>query len=309
MKRFPFKKIDAFATERSAGNPAGYVALESVGQLSPAEMQRIAAELAGFVSEVGFAVRLSDEAWDLRYYSAEREVDFCGHATVAIMHDLLRGLADASPPDDRSTQPRACTIRTKRGNLPILDRIAEEDAVYVRAPAPEYRSCSLARADIARHLGVDVAAIDPVLPVSIINAGLTTLLVPIVSLEAILSLAPVLADLRAFCLESHVDIVEVFTPWTSSEKNAFRVRVFAPTFGYLEDPATGSGNSAFGYYLLKAGRWDGRSPLSLEQNGDRERFNVVRLITDPASVAASSPGAVYFGGRGACRIDGSYYLT
>jgi predicted PhzF superfamily epimerase YddE/YHI9 len=33
--------------------------------------------------------------------------------------------------------------------------------------------------------------------------------------------------------------------------NDFRVRVFAATFGYLEDPATGSGNSALGYYLLQ----------------------------------------------------------
>ncbi len=41
------------------------------------------------------------------------------------------------------------------------------------------------------------------------------------------------------------------------KQNIAHTRVFAPKFGYLEDPATGSGNSAFGYYMLKNALWDG----------------------------------------------------
>ncbi|HOV15170.1 MAG TPA: PhzF family phenazine biosynthesis protein, partial [Spirochaetota bacterium] len=53
MKIFKFKKIDAFATTGSTGNPAGYIWLDNEGDISGFEMQQIARELKGFVNEVG----------------------------------------------------------------------------------------------------------------------------------------------------------------------------------------------------------------------------------------------------------------
>ncbi len=54
MKQYPFKKIDAFATATSSGNPAGIIYLSTQNDISGQEMQRIARELKGFVSEVGY---------------------------------------------------------------------------------------------------------------------------------------------------------------------------------------------------------------------------------------------------------------
>ncbi len=34
MTEYPFKKIDAFATEKSTGNPAGYIKLKSLNDIS-----------------------------------------------------------------------------------------------------------------------------------------------------------------------------------------------------------------------------------------------------------------------------------
>ena len=78
-----------------------------------------------------------------------------------------------------------------------------------------------------------------------------------------------------------------------------RTRVFAPHFGYLEDPATGSGNSAFGYYMLKHLLWDGRA-VSIEQNAEITAFNVVKL--------KESAGKVLFGGSATAKIEGRYLL-
>jgi predicted PhzF superfamily epimerase YddE/YHI9 len=50
-------------------------------------------------------------------------------------------------------------------------------------------------------------------------------------------------ELKRFCVKSQIDIIEVYTAETRNKRNDYRTRVFAPTFGYLEDPATGSGNS------------------------------------------------------------------
>ena len=79
--------------------------------------------------------------------------------------------------------------------------------------------------------------------------------------------------------------------------------MFAPIYGYLEDPATGSGNAALGYYLLNAGQWDGRM-LRIEQGRSRERPNIIRLVSDASKVQRS----VFFGGNARVRIEGEYLL-
>jgi predicted PhzF superfamily epimerase YddE/YHI9 len=80
--------------------------------------------------------------------------------------------------------------------------------------------------------------------------------------------------------------------------------VFAPTFGYLEDPATGSGNSAFGYYLLAHDMWTGEK-LRIEQNGFRNAPNFVQLYSQQTG---ANDSRVWFGGSAIVRIDGQYIL-
>ena len=113
----------------------------------------------------------------------------------------------------------------------------------------------------------------------LVNAGLPTLIVPLASLDTFLALHPDQKNLREFCLVNNIEIILVFTREVSLNYNNYRTRVCAPVFGYLEDPATGSGNAALGYYLLDAGTWDGRM-LSIEQGRSRERPNIIRLISN-----------------------------
>ncbi|MBN2080308.1 MAG: PhzF family phenazine biosynthesis protein [Spirochaetes bacterium] len=297
MKRLPFKKIDAFVTTGSDGNPAGYIRLDAKSDITEGEMLKIAGELKGFVNEVGFVTRTSGASFDLRYYSSEREVDFCGHATIAIFHDLLRN-------DPGLAKHQALAITTKRGELEVENRIAEEDAVFIMAPLPERHAITVSTPDVARHLKLRADDIDDRYPISAINAGLTTLLVPLRSLDSILAMAPDFDELKEFCLDAGADIIEVFTPDVADGRNDFRVRVFAPTFGYLEDPATGSGNSAFGYYLIESERFD-RDTVRIEQNGERERFNLVKLRRRRD---ARGRERVLFGGGAITRIEGEYLL-
>jgi predicted PhzF superfamily epimerase YddE/YHI9 len=71
--------------------------------------------------------------------------------------------------------------------------------------------------------------------------------------------------LKAFCEHNIIDIVLVYTMQAASEDAIAHTSVFAPRFGYLEDPATGSGNSAFGHYMRKIGLWDWSRPQGLYQ--------------------------------------------
>lgn len=109
-----------------------------------------------------------------------------------------------------------------------------------------------------------------------------------------------MSELDEFCKKIGVDIIILFTNDRFDKKNSYRTRVFAATFGYLEDPATGSGNSALGYYLLKYALWSGNA-ISIEQNGYKKNYNTVKLMT--------KEGKVLFGGRAVVKIEGTYFFN
>src|SRR4051794_11392731 len=69
----------AFTDSPDGGNPAGVV-LDAT-ELSDAEMQQIAKDVG--YSETAFVVPRADGEYDVRYFSPEAEVPFCGHATIA----------------------------------------------------------------------------------------------------------------------------------------------------------------------------------------------------------------------------------
>ena len=83
MRKFTFKKIDAFTGENAAGNPAGCIYLNRDDEITAAAMQKIAKELQGFVNEVAYLFPAEDGI-RLKYYSSECEVEFCGHASIVL---------------------------------------------------------------------------------------------------------------------------------------------------------------------------------------------------------------------------------
>ncbi|MEE9910932.1 MAG: PhzF family phenazine biosynthesis protein [Deltaproteobacteria bacterium] len=295
MKTFPFKKIDAFTGGASGGNPCACVYLNDASDITPAQMQKIAAELKGFVNEVVFLFP-EDGCWRLKYYSAECEVDFCGHGTIGIMYDLIMSHPDLL---DKDVVP----IRVKDEYLEVYNRILDQDCVYITAPAPVFRDVLIEDGVIARALNITEKDMDHRFDPAFINAGLNTLIFPVCKLDVCLSMLPDEKPLAQFCLKNGLDIILVFTGDVADSRREYRTRVFAPRFGYLEDPATGSGSAAFGYYLLKRRLWDG-DIISLEQNGSRDCPNIVRLGT----VQQGRETRVIFGGAADVKIKGVYML-
>ncbi|WP_061538555.1 PhzF family phenazine biosynthesis protein [Collimonas fungivorans] len=77
--KLPIYQIDAFTDEVFKGNSAAVVPLES--WLPDAVMQSIAVE--NNLSETVFFVRNAADAFEIRWFSPLKEIDFCGHATLA----------------------------------------------------------------------------------------------------------------------------------------------------------------------------------------------------------------------------------
>jgi len=80
-------QVDAFADELFTGNPAAVCPLDR--WLPDPLMQNIARE--NNLSETAFFVQEGD-AYRIRWFTPEIEVDLCGHATLASAHVLFRHL-------------------------------------------------------------------------------------------------------------------------------------------------------------------------------------------------------------------------
>ncbi len=295
MKRLPFKKINAFATPSSAGNPAGMIQLGSKTDLEPHEMQRIARELKGFVSEVGF-VWPEEEDYGLCYYSSEREVEFCGHATIGIMYELISN-------NEHLRRRPEILIHNRMGTLKVVNRILSENSVYISSPPPVNREQTYTDDQLAEMLSTSSRRLHGQLKPCRINAGLETLVIPFAGLDAVLALSPDIEQVRSFCDNNGINIIACFSEEVASTVNRARIRVFAAPYGYLEDPATGTGNAALGYFLYSNGLWDG-TPIQVEQNGDRDNPNHIRMFIN----SEQDNPAVFFGGAAVTKIDGVYTL-
>lgn len=292
MKQYRYIKSNAFTSGASLGNPAAALIAEDEC-LTPEQMQQIAAEHKGFVMETVFCSPSETAECKLTYYSSECEVDFCGHGTIATMYSIIK--------DDAALRAKkVLTVETnKKGMVSVYNEIDTEDAVYIEAPSPIEHSMNFSIDEIEGILTLRKGSINRERTIRIIDAGLRTLIVPITQFEDEVSVYPDEAALKVFCEENDIDNILIYSLQVADASNFAHTRVFAPKFGYLEDPATGSGNSAFANYLLTENMWDG-SPITIEQGGDDRIFNAVKLKT--------LNGKVLFGGRATKKIEG-YYLV
>jgi PhzF family phenazine biosynthesis protein len=221
-------RLAAFSDDPAGGNPAGVVLDASA--LSDEEMQRIAADV-GF-SETAFLTRRGD-AYDVRYFSPEAEVAFCGHATIAA--GVALGDGDH-------------LLRTRSGDVPL--RVRHGLATLTSVP-PAVRELSDADLDEALALlRWSHDDLDPALPPRFSYAGAHHLILAAATRERLADLDYDFDGLKAYMLER--DLTTVDLVWRESELR-FHARNPFPVGGVVEDPATGAAAAAFGAYLRELG--------------------------------------------------------
>lgn len=228
--------VDAFTLHGGGGNTAGVV-VDAAG-LDDRQMQAIAAALA--FSETAFVV--PDPAVDvaMRFFTPTREIDYCGHATVAAFALLAaRGRLRAAE----------LVQGTRAGRLRV--RLAADGEVLMNQTLPRFGQ-ELAAAPLAKLLGIDVAAIRATgLPVQIVSTGLADILVPVADEACLARVQPDLAALAAYCREAGAIGAHVFAPAAPGAPYTAACRNFAPLFGIDEESATGSAAGALACYLSR----------------------------------------------------------
>ena len=291
MKKFIYKKVDAFTSGSSLGNPAAFI---ETGKepLSEDIMQKIAKEHQGFVSEVVYVTQ-SHADIKLIYYSSECEVAFCGHGTIAAMHEIIGS-------NPVLMEQEVVKVQTnKKGEISVYNKINTENAVYITAPEAVWIPVDVTRLELSHALDIAESKLSAEFPVECIDAGLRTLIVPVKDLQTEITIMPDITVLKEFCLSKGIDIILIFSLETADKKHFAHTRVFAPKYGYLEDPATGSGNSAFANYARKNLHWTTEA-ISVEQGNSFMVYNEVKLRYEN--------GTILFGGQASKKIDGVYCI-
>jgi PhzF family phenazine biosynthesis protein len=268
-------RLAAFTDVPEGGNPAGVV-LDARG-LDDAAMQAIAAEVGA--SETAFAVPGQDGAgsYDVRFFSPQAEVPFCGHATVATAVALAR-----------RGGPAELTFRTPAGPVTVLATPERATLVSVEPSSRELPDEDLAA--VLDLLGWRSDELDPALPPRIAFAGAHHLVLAAATRERLAALDYDFDGLRSFMLDR--DLTTVDLVWRAGPRR-FHARNAFPVGGVVEDPATGAAAAAFGGLLRELGLVTPPATIEVLQGEDlgRPSHLTVELVAGDPRVRVSG-GAV-----------------
>jgi trans-2,3-dihydro-3-hydroxyanthranilate isomerase len=269
----PFALVDAFTEQPFAGNTAGVVT--AADDLSGEQMQVIARELGQ--TETCFVSAVAPPGADLtlRWFTPTVEVDLCGHATVAAFACLATDGRIGWSGDHAHVR-----CATRSGTIGVwLERTAAGSArVMLSVGAASLAPATDDRAAVAAAVGLDLAALDPALPLAA-DTRSARLLVPVARLSDLLQLEPNGTGMVAYGKHCGYRRFTLVCRQTEDPGHFIHLRHFAPANGIPEDPVTGTAHAVAAVYLdgegmLPRGR---RVVLTGEQGHAIDRRGVVTV--------------------------------
>jgi PhzF family phenazine biosynthesis protein len=247
----PIVIVDAFTERPFGGNPAAVCVLDE--PMDEGWMQAIASEV--HLSETAFLHRVDDvddgPTWRLRWFTPTREVELCGHATLAAAHHLVTDLGADAPVLRFVTLSGVLTARIGGDGWIELDFPADPP---VEAQAPP---------GLVEALGLS--------EVVTVARGRGNWMLETVAPDLVADLRPdfrALADLRETDVPHGVIVTSV-----GEGLYDFVSRFFAPAVGIDEDPVTGSAHTTLGPFWAER---LGKSNLLARQRSSRG--GVVRVV-------------------------------
>jgi trans-2,3-dihydro-3-hydroxyanthranilate isomerase len=286
-----YRVFDVFTDRPLAGNPLAVV-LDAEG-LDTADMQAITREFN--LSETVFVLEPEDSInlARLRIFTPGRELPFAGHPTVgtAVMLAIENSVGtreDINFSVEETVGVVPCTVRIlgqgrgrARFSLPRLPTASPE-------PLPD--GAALAAALSLRPEDIGCGPHRP----SRFSAGVPFIHIPVRDLDAVARAQP---DMGAWgrVLGPHAPEVYVYTRGGVDAGSDFHARMFAPSMGIAEDPATGAAAAGFAGVLHAFEELaDGEHTVVIEQGYEMGRPS--RIVLSVEIEAGEVRGATIGGG-------------
>lgn len=271
-----FHTCDVFTDRAFQGNPLAIV-LGADG-LTTGQMQTLAREFN--LSETIFVQAPANPAHTarVRIFFPTAEIPFAGHPTIGCAIHLAEAAAGAGDFD------RDLVLEEEAGLVPVrVWRRAGLTTAEFLAPvvphgvtdAPD-RGAALDPARLAAALGLGTEEIGfgahrP----GLWQGGPRFLYVPVAGLDALARARPCQPGWSGQMAAGGVDSMYLYTPGVGCD---YRARMFSPTAGIPEDPATGSASALLAGQLLASGAvGDGQTRLVLHQGVEMGRPSVIAL--------------------------------
>lgn len=263
MRHLHYYLLDVFTDRPFGGNQ---LAVFTNGRgVSGERMQQIARELN--LSETVFVLPPDDPVndWRLRIFTPGREMLMAGHPTVGTAYLLAQENMVSGP-----------VVTLEEGVGPITVTYDESGLIWMDQPMPAFDPPFEDREAIAAMLSLSLDDLDSRYPVQPVSSGVPFLYVPLVGLDAIRR-----AQVRLDVWESlrprlAAQDIFVFTSETVTPTGTVHARMFAPSMGITEDPATGAASGPLGAYLVQHGIADGRGMVS-EQGFEMGRPSLIHI--------------------------------
>ena len=282
--------VDVFTDRPFGGNPLAVV--PDARGLAPDQMQAIASEFN--LSETTFVLPPEDPAHtaQVRIFTPRAELPFAGHPNVGTAFVLAGVAASAARPANGDTM----VFEEKAGLVP-LTLIRDASAVTgARLAAPQGLSIGerIARETVAAACSLAPEDIDTrVHEPCVASCGLPLIFAAVTS-RAVLAAARPRSDVFAQQIPVSLAVgihlyVEAASPVADIE-----TRMFAPLYGVIEDPATGSANVTLAALLVAlAAARDARLERRISQGVDMGRPS---LMVASAEKQAGKVVAAHIGG-------------
>ena len=243
----PYLQWDVFTGEPLYGNQ---LAVFTDGRsIDSTTMQRMAREMN--LSESTFILPAEAPGTDLRMriFTPIQEVPMAGHPTVGSTFALAHtGFLQPG-------RPRV-VFGLNVGPTPV-DLEWEGDRLrfaWMTQRLPDFGPAIDARSQVAAALGLTLTDLAPGLPVQTVSCGLRLLFVPLRDRETVDRAISDLAAFRRLMAELNENVpIFLFASLPPGSEATTYSRMFAPAFGIIEDPATGSASGPLGCYLVQHG--------------------------------------------------------
>ncbi|MEJ5140170.1 MULTISPECIES: PhzF family phenazine biosynthesis protein [Acinetobacter] len=216
-------QVDAFTQQLFKGNPAAVLVLDD--WLDDALMQNIALE--NNLAETAFVKRIDDENYQIRWFTPQVEVDFCGHATLASAFVLFKD----------HTQAKTIHFHVKGLGIFIIQQ-AEDGKIQMNFPIRQPQKV-IDYPELLNHV------IDQPFKEVYLNAQAYILVCE--SAQDVINATPNLPNIRKIAEQYHVSTALTaesagydVTITAASNDYDYVARYFAPHKGIDEDPVTGS---------------------------------------------------------------------
>jgi trans-2,3-dihydro-3-hydroxyanthranilate isomerase len=276
--RLDFHTLDVFTASRFGGNPLAVVL--GADALTTTQMQTIAREFN--LSETIFVMAPEDprNTAKVRIFFPTAEIPFAGHPTIGCA--ILLASERYKPGCSFETEIR---LEEQAGLVPVkVTRIGEVPRAMFTAPVtPFVVDAKLpSAAEAARALALEPGDIGfERHAISVLQGGPRFLYIPVASRAALARSRVIEPFWSEMIAAAGVDSAYLYTRGGDGPKTAYRARMYSPTAGIPEDPATGSATAVLARQLLGAEELaDGKHVWTLEQGYEMGRPSDLHLEAD-----------------------------